>query len=61
MADVTDVSVHKALSKIVGAWVNRLEFAVIQTQVREGGANFTVLAHPDGIGKLIGKQGPGRE
>jgi len=30
---------------------------VIKTQVTEDGAIFTVHAHPDDIGKLIGKQG----
>ena len=57
MSDPRDVSVHKLLFKIVGALVDRPEVVVIETQVTEEGATFTVHAHPDDTGKLIGKQG----
>jgi predicted RNA-binding protein YlqC (UPF0109 family) len=49
--------VYKLLLKIVGVLVDRPEAVVIQTQVMEDGATFTVHAHPDDTGKLIGKQG----
>jgi uncharacterized protein len=52
-----DISVYKLLLKIVVALVDRPEFVIIQTQVTEDGATFTVHAHPDDTGKLIGKQG----
>ena len=57
MPDPRDVSVDKLLFKIVVALVDRPEFVVIQTQVKGDGATFTVHAHPDDTGKLIGKQG----
>ena len=57
MPDPRDVSVDKLLFKIVVALVDRPEFVVIKTQVTEAGATFTVHAHPDDTGKLIGKQG----
>ena len=57
MSDPRDVSVYKLLFKIVGALVDRPEVVVIETQVTEDGATFTVHAHPDDTGKLIGKQG----
>ena len=57
MSDPRDVSVYKLLLRIIGALVDRPEFVVIQTQVTEDGATFTVHAHPDDTGKLIGKQG----
>ena len=57
MPDPRDVSVDKLLFKIVVALVDRPEFVVIQTQVTEDGATFTIHAHPDDTGKLIGKQG----
>jgi predicted RNA-binding protein YlqC (UPF0109 family) len=57
LSDPRDVSVHNLLLKIVGALVDRPECVVIQTQVTEDGATFTVRAHPDDTGKLIGKQG----
>ena len=57
MPDPVDISVYKLLLKIVVALVDRPEFVVIQTQVTEDGATFTVHAHPDDTGKLIGKQG----
>ena len=57
MPDPVDISVYKLLLKIVVALVDRPEFVVIKTQVTEDGATFTVHAHPDDTGKLIGKQG----
>ena len=57
MSDPRDASVYKLLFKIVGALVDRPEVVVIETQVTEDGATFTVHAHPDDTGKLIGKQG----
>ena len=57
LPDPRDVSVHKLLVKIVAALVDRPEFVVIKTQVTEDGATFTIHAHPDDTGKLIGKQG----
>ena len=57
MPDPRDVSVYKLLFKIVAALVDRPEFVVIQTQVTEDGATFTIHAHPDDTGKLIGRQG----
>ena len=57
MPDPRDVSVYHLLLKIVGVLVDRPEFVVIQTQLTEDGATFTVHAHPDDTGKLIGKQG----
>jgi predicted RNA-binding protein YlqC (UPF0109 family) len=49
LPDPRDVSVHKLLLKIVGVLVDRPEFVVIQTQVTEDGATFTVHAHPDDL------------
>ena len=57
MSDPRDISVYKLLFKIVAALVDRPEFVLIKTQVTEDGATFTVHAHPDDTGKLIGKQG----
>ena len=57
MSDPRDASVYKLLFKIVGALVDRPEVVVIETQVTEDGATFTVHAHSDDTGKLIGKQG----
>jgi hypothetical protein len=57
LPDPRDVSVYKLLSKIVSVLVDRPEFVVIKTQVTEDGAIFTVHAHPDDTGKLVGKQG----
>jgi predicted RNA-binding protein YlqC (UPF0109 family) len=57
LPDPVDISVYKLLLKIVVALVDRPEFVVIKTQVTEDGATFTVRAHPDDTGKLIGKQG----
>ena len=57
MPEPRDVSVHKLLFKIACVLVDRPEYVVIQTQVTEDGATFTVHAHPDDTGKLIGKQG----
>jgi predicted RNA-binding protein YlqC (UPF0109 family) len=57
LSDPRDVSVYNLLFKIVGVLVDRPEVVVIQTQVTEDGATFTVHAHPDDTGKLIGKQG----
>ena len=57
MPDPRDISVYKLLFKMVTALVDRPEFVVIKTQVTEDGATFTVDAHADDTGKLIGKQG----
>ena len=57
MSDPRDVSVYNLLFKIVGVLVDRPEVVVIQTQVTEDGATFTIRTHPDDTGKLIGKQG----
>jgi hypothetical protein len=57
LPDPRDVSVYKLLFKIVGVLVDRPELVVIQTQETEDSATFTIHAHPDDIGKLIGKQG----
>ena len=57
MPDPVDISVYKLLLKIVVALVDRPEFVIIQTQVTEDGAIFTVQAHPDDTGKLIGEPG----
>jgi predicted RNA-binding protein YlqC (UPF0109 family) len=57
LSDPRDISVYKLLLKIVGVLVDRPEVVVIQIQATEDGATFTVHAHPDDIGKLIGKQG----
>ena len=57
MSDPRDVSAYNLLFKIVVALVDRPEVVVIETQVTEDGATFTVHAHPDDTGKLIGKQG----
>ena len=57
MPDPRDVSVYNLLFKIVGVLVDRPEVVVIQTQVTEDGATFTVDVHPDDTGKIIGKQG----
>ncbi len=57
MSDPRDVSAYNLLFKIVGALVDRPEVVVIEIQVTEDGATFTVHAHPDDTGKLIGKQG----
>ena len=57
MPDPRDVSGNKLLFKIVCELVDRPEFVVIQTQVTEDGATFTVHSHPDDTGKLIDKQG----
>jgi predicted RNA-binding protein YlqC (UPF0109 family) len=57
LPDPRNVSAHKLLLKIVGVLVDRPEFVVIKTQVTEDGATFTVHAHPDDTGKLIGKEG----
>jgi predicted RNA-binding protein YlqC (UPF0109 family) len=57
LPDPRDVSVYKLLFKIVAALVDRPEFVVIKTQVTEDGATFTVHAHPDDTGILVGKQG----
>ena len=57
MSDPRDVAVYNLLFKIVGALVDRPELVVIQTQVTEDGATFTIHSHPDDTGKLIGKQG----
>ena len=57
MSDPRDVSVCNLLFKIVGVLVDRPEVVVIQTQVTEDGATFSVHAHPDDNGRLIGKEG----
>jgi predicted RNA-binding protein YlqC (UPF0109 family) len=57
LPDPRDVSVHKLIFRIVAELVDQPEFVVIKTQVTEDGATFTVHAHPDDTGKLIGKQG----
>src|ERR1035441_5628472 len=51
------MSVYKLLLKIVVGVVDWAEFVVIETQVTEDGATFTVRAHPDDTGRVIGKQG----
>jgi predicted RNA-binding protein YlqC (UPF0109 family) len=57
MADPQDGAICKLLHKIVCALVDRPEFVVIKTHAEEEGATFTIGAHPDDTGKLIGKQG----
>jgi len=42
---------------MVSVLVDRPEFVIIKTQATEDGVNFTIHAHPDDTGKLIGKQG----
>ena len=57
MSDSGDDLVYNLLVRIVGALVDRPEAVVIQAQVTEDGATFTIRTHPDDTGKLIGKQG----
>jgi predicted RNA-binding protein YlqC (UPF0109 family) len=55
------VPVSQLLHKIVSALIDRPEFLSIKTSATEDLATFTITftidAHPDDTGKLIGKQG----
>ena len=57
MPDPRDVPISKLLHKIISALVDRPEFLSIKAIATEDGATFTIDAHPDDTGKLIGKQG----
>lgn len=57
LPDSRDVPVSKLLHKIVSALIDQPEFLSIKTIATEDGATFTIEAHPDDTGKLIGKQG----
>ena len=57
MSDPRDVPVSQLLHKIVSALIDRPEFLTVKTSATEDGATFTIGAHPDHTGKLIGKQG----
>jgi predicted RNA-binding protein YlqC (UPF0109 family) len=57
LPDPRDVPISKLLHKIISALVDRPEFLSIKAIATEDGATFTIDAHPDDTGKLIGKQG----
>jgi predicted RNA-binding protein YlqC (UPF0109 family) len=57
LPDPRDVPVSKLLHKIVSALIDQPEFLTVKTSATEDGATFTIGAHPDHTGKLIGKQG----
>ena len=57
MPDPRDVPVTELLHKIVSALADRPEFLSIKAMPTEDGVAFTVDAHPDDRGKLIGRQG----
>jgi uncharacterized protein len=57
LPDPRDVSVYKLLSKIACELVDQPEFITIKMRADEYGARFTIQAHPDDTGKIIGRQG----
>jgi len=57
LPDPRDVSVSQLLHKIANTMIDRPEFLSIKAIATEDGATFTIDAHPDDTGKLIGKQG----
>ena len=57
MPDPRDIPASKLLHRIVSAMIDRPEFLSIKAIATEDGATFTIDAHPDDTGKLIGKQG----
>ena len=57
MPDPRDAFVYKLLSKIACELVDQPEFITINMLAVDGGATFTIQAHPDDTGKIIGRQG----
>jgi hypothetical protein len=57
MHDPKDMFVSGLLAKIVCSLVDRPEFVVIKAHASEEGASFSIDAHRDDVGKIIGKQG----
>jgi predicted RNA-binding protein YlqC (UPF0109 family) len=57
MPDPRDASISQLLSKMVCVFADRPEFVVITMHAVDGGATYTIQAHPDDTGKIIGKQG----
>jgi uncharacterized protein len=56
-SDPRDLSAHRLLFRMISALVDHPSEVAIQAISEEAGATFTIRAHPEDVGKIIGAQG----
>jgi len=56
-SDPRDAAVYGLLFRMTCALVDHSSEVTIQTEAGDEGATFTVRAHPEDVGKIIGAQG----